>query len=188
MSSGAEQTHFLAAIAVLAGEPAPDTPVPEGACPLCREPMTTLDALAFITRDGALVQVHDHCANEVNGRRVSAMATFETVADLPDCRACGRPYEMHDRPVTTIWAAMCVAPDGHGIARLENGRTQYYRPAQPVVSRNWPHEVFEDSPVYAMSDEQFARFEEPNVRTAEDIAAFEQEYAAGAMEGIRGAA
>lgn len=185
----AGQADFFTAIAVLAGEPAPDAPVPEGACPLCREPMTTLESLAFVPHDGAMVQVHSACATERNGRKVNPMATYQSVANLPDCRMCGRPYEEHDRPVTTIWAAMCVTSDGREIARLENGRTQYYRPAEPFVSRNWPHLTIGDSPVYAMNDEDFARFEEPvDHGTPEEIAAFEREYAAGARGGIRGAA
>lgn len=82
---------------------------------------------------------HTECRLKIARQKISSMATFLTSRHLPDCATCGREYEQHDRPLTTLWDAECDTDDGS---------LQHWRPAQPFRSRDYPYRLITDSPRY----------------------------------------
>jgi len=96
-----------------------------------------------------LAPAHPTCAVEASRHHVTAMATFLVDQGVPDCSVCGRPYEEHDRPITTLFQAECAYnPDGTW--RTGEDPTVYYRPSKPFRSKNWPYRTIIDSPYYTV--------------------------------------
>lgn len=117
------------------------TPASVERCAGCDQELkrTLIHVVGVNSTTGSWDWYHTECRLKLARRKISAMATFLTTRDLPDCAMCGREYEQHDRPLTTIWAAECDTDDGS---------IQFWRPAQPFRSRDYPYALIIDSPRY----------------------------------------
>jgi len=122
-------------------------------CHFCRKPVTEWNDRAVAITEEGLVWCHTLCRQAATGSKgMPTIATANTTRDMPDCRMCLLTWEEHYRPVTTIWDAYC---DTEGLPDV----VQYYRPAAPFRSRNWPYRLIIDSPWYT-ADGKVAYVEE----------------------------
>ena len=113
-------------------------------CTLCAQKIVQVPAgniAVVIFIDNMPSFAHRECALRKGKRKITMMATALRTFDLPDCSMCGRSYEDHYRPVAGIFDAYCDTeelPD----------KVQYYRPATPFRSREYPNRLIVDSPYY----------------------------------------
>lgn len=119
-------------------------------CPHCRKRIGAAETQVSVSvipdradpRRYDLRWAHELCAVEKAGLKVTSMATAMATRDMPDCALCGESYEAHGRYITTIWDSWCAVD-------LPNGDLQWYRPAAPFRSGNWPYRLIVDSPRYS---------------------------------------